>query len=170
MKYVCGNLIHKKVTELLNHSTATTPSFFLSVLNSVHRSIICSWPIFLYKNNNNVSWVQLTFLMLLYWWMHAWLARTVFQFFIPLCTFYMKNISCIWHFCWSCIKCTNRMNNVKIILASQVCIHQYSNMKSVSCAQLALLSFVYKVHNGMNNVKMVLASLSYEVASSFATA
>jgi len=62
------------------------------------------------------------------------------------------------------------MNNVKIILASQVCIHQYSNMKSVSCAQLALLSFVYKVHNGMNNVKMVLASLSYEVASSFATA
>jgi len=46
---------------------------------------------------------------------------------------------------------------MKIVLASQACIHQFSNMKSVSCAQLALLSFVYKVHNGMNNVKMVLA-------------
>jgi hypothetical protein len=62
------------------------------------------------------------------------------------------------------------MNNMKIVVASQECIHQYSNTMRVSYAQLALLSFVYKVHSGMNNVKMVLASLSYEVASSFAAA
>jgi hypothetical protein len=62
------------------------------------------------------------------------------------------------------------MINMKIVLASQACIRQDSNMKSVSCAQLALLSFVCKVHNGMNNIQMIVASLSYEVASSFATA
>jgi hypothetical protein len=59
---------------------------------------------------------------------------------------------------------------MKMVLSSQACIHQDSNMKSVSCVQLALLSFVYKVHSRMNNVKVFLASLSLEVASSFATA
>jgi hypothetical protein len=59
---------------------------------------------------------------------------------------------------------------MKIVLASQACIHQDSNTKSVSCAQLTLLSFVYKVHNVMNNIQMIVSSLSYEVACSFTTA
>jgi hypothetical protein len=62
------------------------------------------------------------------------------------------------------------MNDMKIVLASEACIHQDNNMKSVSYAQLALLSFVYKVHNGMNSMQMIVASLSHEVASIFVTA
>jgi hypothetical protein len=40
---------------------------------------------------------------------------------------------------------------MKIVLASQACVDRYSNMKGLSCAQLALLSFVYKLHNGMKD-------------------
>jgi len=46
--------------------TADKPLSLTSYLNSVRRSIVCSWPIFLYKNNNNVNQAQLTVLVLLY--------------------------------------------------------------------------------------------------------
>jgi len=59
-------LYKENIDFFVKFNTTDKPFSLTSYLNSVHRSIVCSWPIFLYKNNNSVSQVQLTFLVLQY--------------------------------------------------------------------------------------------------------